>query len=150
MSGRAAEQKLAAELSAKQQFAAHQSEVVSTIKMVGLSMRMWAGDNNGLYPTHILDMTNELSLKRDDSGNSNSKIGNVDLFLFDYPNVTGFVQDHPNIVAGREQMARQAPDGTWQRIYLFADGSVQVATSFNGDFSGWEKANTYIPPAAGN
>ena len=143
---RAAEQKLAAELSAKQQFAAHQSEVINTTKMVGLAMRIWAGDNNGLYPTNIMDMTNELALKPDASGNINFKIGNVDLFSFDYPNVNGFVQDHPNIVAGREQMARQAPDGTWQRIYLFADGSVQTATSFNGDFSGWEKANTYIPP----
>jgi RNA polymerase sigma factor (sigma-70 family) len=143
---RAAEQKLAAELSAKEQFHAHQAEVVNTTKMVGLAMRIWAGDNNGLYPTNIMDMTNELALKPDASGNISSKMGNVDLFSFDYPNVNGFVQDHPNIVAGREQMARQAPDGTWQRIYLFADGSVQIATSFNGDFSGWEKANTYIPP----
>jgi len=43
-------------------------------------------------------------------------------------------------------LARQMPDGAWQRIYLFADGSVQTATSYNGDFSGWERANTYVPP----
>jgi len=47
----------------------------------------------------------------------------------------------------RERLARQAPDGTWQRAYGFADGSVQIATSYDGNFDAWEKANTYIPPA---
>jgi hypothetical protein len=46
----------------------------------------------------------------------------------------------------RERLARQAPDGTWQRIYGFADGSVQTATSYDGNFDAWEKANTYSPP----
>jgi RNA polymerase sigma factor (sigma-70 family) len=144
---RVAEQKLAAEISARQQFVGHQTETMNAAKQVGLAMRIWANDNNGLYPTNLLDLTNELALHTDASGAINFQIGNVDLFSFEYPNVNGFVQDHPNIVAGREHLARQAPDGTWQRIYLFGDGSVQTATSFNGDFSGWEKANTFIPPA---
>jgi hypothetical protein len=143
---RAAEQKLAAELSAKEQFNAHPTAVINTSKFVGLAMRVWSGDNSGLYPTNIVDLTNELALRPDASGNYNFKLGDVDLFSFEYLNVNGLVNDHPNAVAMRERLARQAPDGTWQRIYGFADGSVQTATSFNGDFSGWEKANTYIPP----
>jgi len=144
---RAAERKLSAELSATQRFGAHQTETINAAKQVGLAMRVWSVDNNGLFPTSILQMTNELSLRPDASGNINFKIGNIDLFSFEFPNVNGLVQEHPNAVAGRERLARQSPDGTWQRIYLFADGSVQTASSFNGDFTGWEKANTYIPPA---
>ena len=143
---RAAEQKLAAELSAKDKFTAHQQEAINALKEVGLAMRIWATDNNGMYPTNLDQMTNELSLHPDASGHINFELRNVDLFSFEYPDVNGIVQDHPNAVAGRERLARQAPDVTWQRIYLFADGSVQTASSFNGDFSGWEKANTYIPP----
>jgi RNA polymerase sigma factor (sigma-70 family) len=144
---RAAEQKLAAEISTKEQFAAHQREVINAAKQVGLAMRIWSGDNNGLYPTDIMDMTNELSLHPDAAGRIDYKVGNVELYAFEFPNVNGLVEDHPNAVAGRERLAHQAPDGTWQRIYLFADGSVQTATTVNGDFSVWEKANTYSPPA---
>jgi hypothetical protein len=115
--------------------------------MVGLAMRIWSGDNNGLYPTNIEAMTNELALHPDESGRVIYQLGHTDLWSFDYPDVNGILKDHPNAVAGRERMARQAPDGSWRRLYLFADGSVQTATSFNGDFSGWEKANTYVPPA---
>jgi prepilin-type processing-associated H-X9-DG protein len=50
------------------------------------------------------------------------------------------------MVVLRERIARQAPDGTWSRIYLFADGSVQIATSYDGNFDAWEKANTYSTP----
>ena len=47
----------------------------------------------------------------------------------------------------RERLPRQAPDGTWTRLYGLADGSVQTATSYDGNFDAWEKVNTYTPPA---
>jgi RNA polymerase sigma factor (sigma-70 family) len=136
---RAAKQKLAAELDAKEQFTAHQENVINTTKFVGLAMRLFSMNNNGTYPTNVIQLTNSLNT-------TNFVVAGIDLFSFEYPDVNGLVQDHPNAVAMRERLARQAPDGTWQRIYGFTDGSVQTATSFNGDFSGWEKANTYIPP----
>ena len=46
----------------------------------------------------------------------------------------------------RERLARQAPDGTWTRLYGLADGSVQTATSYDGNFDAWEKVNTYTLP----
>ncbi len=136
---RAAKQKLAAELDAKEQFTAHQENVINTTKFVGLAMRLFSMNNNGTYPTNVIQLTNSLNT-------TNFVVAGIDLFSFEYPDVNGLVPDHPNAVAMRERLARQAPDGTWQRIYGFTDGSVQTATSFNGDFSGWEKANTYIPP----
>ena len=53
---------------------------------------------------------------------------------------------HPDMVEMRERLARQAPDGTWNRIYGLADGSVQTAASNDGNFAAWEKVNTYSPP----
>jgi hypothetical protein len=49
------------------------------------------------------------------------------------------------MVTLRARLSRQAPDGTWKRIYTFADGSVQTATSHDGNFDDWEKQNTYSP-----
>jgi hypothetical protein len=57
--------------------------------------------------------------------------------------------DHPQMVELRERMARQAPDGTWSRIYGLADGSVHIATSYDGNFEAWEKVNTEMPPPQG-
>jgi len=36
-------------------------------------------------------------------------------------------------------LARQASDGTWKRIYGFADGRVVTARSHDGNFDTWEK-----------
>jgi hypothetical protein len=50
------------------------------------------------------------------------------------------------MVMFRERIAQQAPDGTWHRIYGFADGSVHTAVSYDGNFDNWEKVNTTPPP----
>jgi hypothetical protein len=34
---------------------------VNNMKQIGLAARLWAGDNNGIYPTNFICMTNELS-----------------------------------------------------------------------------------------
>ena len=52
------------------------------------------------------------------------------------------------LVVFREKTARLAPDGIWYRIYgLFGfNKSVVTATSSDGNFDDWEKANTCQPP----
>jgi RNA polymerase sigma factor (sigma-70 family) len=134
-----AEQKLATALSAKAQFASHQSAAINAAKQIGLAMRVFSVDHENQFPTNFLQLTNEL-------GNSFS-IHGIELYSFEFANAGAVSLDHPNMVELRERLARQAPDGTWQRIYGFADGSVQTATSFDGNFDAWEKANTYSPPA---
>jgi RNA polymerase sigma factor (sigma-70 family) len=139
-----AEQKLATALSAKAQFASHQSATTSAAKQVCLAMRVFSMDNENQFPTNFLQITNEL-------GNSFSFQG-IDLFGFDFVNAGAVkVQDqtfveHPNTVQLRERLARQAPDGTWDRVYGFVDGRVVTATLYDGNFDAWEKANTYSPP----
>ena len=139
-----AEQKLATALSAKAQFASHQSATMNAAKQVGLAMRVFSIDHENQFPTNFLQITNEL-------GNSFT-IQGIDVFSFDFVNAGAVkLQDqtfveHPNTVQLRERRARQAPDGTWNRVYGFVDGRVETATSYDGNFDAWEKANTYSPP----
>jgi hypothetical protein len=120
------------------------------MKMLSLAMRIHASDNDGTFTNDILQLTNEL-------GTGFSKI-EKDLFDFDFINGSliklnpkdGTILGPSNMVQLREHLARQAPDGTWRRIYVFADGSVVTVTSINGSFETWEKENTDIPPIGQN
>jgi hypothetical protein len=111
--------------------------------MLGLDMRLYARDHDNQFPT------NRLYKLADDYGPTNLLQNIPPLELIDVGLTKQNSQsqpDHPSMVVVRERLARQAPDGTWSRIYLFADGSVQTATSYDGNFDAWEKANTYAPP----
>jgi RNA polymerase sigma factor (sigma-70 family) len=134
-----AEQKLATALSAKAQFSKHETATVNNMKQLGLAMRVYAMGNNGQFPTNVESLKAELPPKN---------FG--DYFDFEFVNV-GVARsidnpEHANMLELRERIARQAPDGTWHRIYGLADGSVQIATSYDGNFDAWEKANTTPPP----
>jgi hypothetical protein len=117
------------------------------MKMLTLAMRFYATDNNGIFTNNLALMTNQL-------GNTFDAVQQAS-YGFDFVNV-GAVKLNPkdgtltgpdNSVQFREHLARQAPDGTWRRTYVFADGRVIVANTIDGNFDAWEKANTYIPPA---
>ena len=141
-----AAQKLAAVLSAKAQFTAHETATMNDMKQLGLAMRLFANDNGGQFPTNIDEqLKNSLPRSLPNWGN---------FYGFDFVNA-GVVKlnlqdqtffEHSNTVQLRERLARQAPDGTWNRVYGFVDGSVQTAASYDGNFDAWEKANTYSPP----
>jgi RNA polymerase sigma factor (sigma-70 family) len=147
---KAAEQKLAELLSVKTQFAKSQSTMVSNAKEVGLAMLLFAVDNGDRLPTDFLQITNQLG--------GYDKLSKMGVYEFDLLNVgtDGHVDGinvknlansaHPDMVVLRERMARQSPDGSWNRIYGYLDGRVVVATSYDGNFDAWEKANTYTPP----
>jgi RNA polymerase sigma factor (sigma-70 family) len=141
-----AEQNLTAALSVQAKFAAIESTNIDAIKYLGLAMRIYAGDHNNQFPS------NEIALYKtaqDFDGNTNLL---QELPAIEYLN-TGAAKfisqntlEYPNMVMVRERIARQAPDGMWHRAYLFADGSEHIATSYDGNFDAWEKANTYSPP----
>ena len=138
-----AEQKLAASLSVKAQFESNQIQIVNTAKYLGLDMRTYAGEHDNQYPTNspyqLAASYGDTNLLQNIPPLDFINVGLIKLNSENEP-------DHPSMVLIRERLARQAPDGTWQRIYGFADGSVQMATSYDGNFDAWEKANTYSPP----
>jgi RNA polymerase sigma factor (sigma-70 family) len=139
-----AEGKLAALQSAREQFATYQNNAINAAKEIGLAARIYSGDNGGQFPTNLLQLGSELVPQ---TNNNTWTLHGVDLWSFDFMNIGQVTQDHPNMVMLRERLPRQAPDGTWTRLYGLADGSVQTATSYDGNFDAWEKVNTYTPPA---
>jgi hypothetical protein len=138
-----AEHELAASFSVKTQFESNQTQIVNAAKYLGLDMRIYAGDHDNQYPTNspyqLAASYGDTNLLQNVPSLEFINVGLIKLNSENEP-------DHPSMVLIRERLARQAPDGTWQRIYGFADGSVQTATSYDGNFEAWEKANTYSPP----
>jgi RNA polymerase sigma factor (sigma-70 family) len=141
-----AEQKLSAALSAQAKFTTSESATINAMKYLGLDMRIYAGDHGNQYPTN----DNLYQLAKDYDSNTNLL---QDIPAIEYKNIGVKLNpkneqpDYPNMVVIRERIVRQAPDGTWHRIYGFADGRVVPAISNDGNFDAWEKVNTYSPPA---
>ena len=99
-------------------------------------LRVFAGNHDNQYPTNLAQLSDQLG---------GFSVGGVELFAFNLVNTGNGWFDHPNAVALRQRVAQQTVNGTWERIYAFADGSVQTALSNDGNFDAWEKVNTYAP-----
>jgi hypothetical protein len=132
-----AEQSLAALRSAQNQFSAREREGINNLKMIGLAMHLYQNDHQQ-FPTNVEQLTNELG--------GLSLMGKMDVYAFDFVNSGSLSLDYPRMVAAREKFARQAPDGSWRRLYCLVDGSVQTAITMDGNFDAWEKINTTLPP----
>ncbi|MEI9866517.1 MAG: sigma factor-like helix-turn-helix DNA-binding protein [Limisphaerales bacterium] len=117
-------------------------QTINAAKYLGLAMRISAGDNNDQYPTNFNQITNELA------GVTNQTQGLDPRDALEFVNA-GIANEHyPQMLILREITPRQAPDGKWERVYGFADGSVQTITSNDGSFDTWEKEQQqYNPPA---
>ena len=139
---RDAQKKLEDELSAAAQFTKHEQATMSATKQLELALRLFLADNSDNFPTNILQLKNELGGK--------FTIDGIDLYSLEFIHGGTDRAGHANTIEFRERLARQAPDGTWKRIYGFSDGSVQTATSNDGNFDAWEKANTYAPQPSQN
>ncbi len=67
----------------------------------------------------------------------------TDVFVHDASGVTLNPEFKHRLVVCREKIPRQGPDGIWYRIYGVVDlgGNLIEATSRDGNFDAWEKAN---------
>lgn len=79
----------------------------------------------------------------------NGEVNGVPLDLFEFhPHEREIGLSEPGLTLLREKQARRLPDGTWERIYSLADGSVQRINRANGDFSDFERGRTATPANA--
>lgn len=107
---------------------------VEAMKQLGLAARIYATDNEERFPKLFEDMKNELS---------NGLPGNMSLERFEFmPHERVISELEPEMILFREKEARKMPDGTWNRAYTMADGSVQQRNSPTPDFTEWEKEHT--------
>lgn len=117
----------------------HCVDAVNAAKQIGLAMRIYQGDHNDQFATNVDQI-------HDDLGGVTNFLGGVSLYDFELVNIGGLRFDYPQMVMFREKKPVQATNGRWYRVYGFVDGSVQRATSDDGNFDAWEKQNTYMPP----
>jgi hypothetical protein len=120
--------------SVQAKFDSNQVYMVNAMKQLGLAVRLYANDHGDLYATNFDQIANELGEYERGGLYKNPILTNVD-----FVNVGVVNGQHPQMILFRERQARQAPDGTWHRIYGLSDGSVQTATSPAGNFDAWEK-----------
>lgn len=105
---------------------------VNAAKILGVAVRVWANDNNNVFPTNFASISNELG----------TGLGDFPVETFEMVNSGKTSVQTPGAVFARERDPRPAAQGGWERVYLLCDGSVQVAHSPDGNFDGWEQSNT--------
>src|ERR1035437_6465631 len=114
-------------------------QTINATKYVALAMRMYAADNNDQYPTNL-----DLTLRYLNSGYTNGW-GGISINSFEMINIGSINQRYPQMLMLRELTPRQAPDGTWERVYGLADGSVQTISGNERDFADYEKQHSPPP-----
>jgi len=127
-------------------FSQHRLHTVNAAKMIGIAFRIYANDNNNQFPTNFAQCSNELA-------KTTNFFGDVPLETFELVNAGKVSDQLPWAFMFREQTPRQSPEGGWSRVYGLADGSVQKATSPDGNFDTWEQnweQNHAGPASAGS
>lgn len=121
---------------------------VNALKIIGSACYLYAKSNDNVFPTSFAQIQKELDLQGPGfSGGIEHGVGTNSFEFVDYGTPMTMVTNSrgklavpvPYLILAREKQARQMPDGTWWRDYLFFDGSVQQAQSKDGNFDTWEK-----------
>jgi len=75
-----------------------------------------------------------------------NELNEMDTDRFEFvKHIREVTESEPQLILFREIDPRQLPDGFWDRLYAFADGSVQNKGSPNGDFSAFEQEHMAKP-----
>jgi RNA polymerase sigma factor (sigma-70 family) len=113
-------------------------KAINNSKQIGLAMKLFAGDNNGAFPTNLIQVVGD---SKELPQSWTNVIGNFELV-----NVGMTDGQYPQAISIREKFPRQTPDGQWERIYELADGSAWYQTSDDGNFDAYEQQHAIPPP----
>ena len=107
-----------------------------------LALINYANQNRGQFPTNLA--VAEPSLV-DEASNRNLA---MDQFEVVYEGSLNDLTDPANAIIVREREPRQTPNGTWKKVYGFADGSSRTIENKDGNFEAWEQEHLPQPMAA--
>ena len=119
------------------------------LKHVGVACRIYAANNGGFLPTNFSQIQDELSnyVEFPPGVGTNS----FEFLNYGQPLTT----NSPGYsFLAQEAQPIQYPSGKWHRVYLLADGSVQIGVSDDGNFDAWEQqwiqqqAQKFVPPVS--
>jgi len=103
-----------------------------------LAFIMFAGDNQGQFPTNFAQASAYLK-----DGDLDQIKTNFDIAY--QGSITNVVNPSATIVL-KEKQAWQALNGSWMKTYGFADGHAEVHREPSGNFDDWESKHTASPP----
>jgi RNA polymerase sigma factor (sigma-70 family) len=106
-------------------------QAINNSKQIELAMRIFANDNNNLFPTNLSQLVG-------DSKELPQSWTNI-IDNFELVNVGVPLLQYPEVIAIREKIPRQSPDGKWDRVYGLADGSAWDQISVDGNFENYEQ-----------
>jgi hypothetical protein len=139
------------QLAPEDQFQLHQMHMVNAMKQLALGMRIYEGDHNGQLPTNLDQLIQSGDLGSVTNGFTFTYVAGVPDVIgmenFELMNVGQVSDSTPGTLMIRERIPRQSPDGPWQRVYAFADGSVQSLSSNDGNFDNYEAQHSSAPPS---
>jgi RNA polymerase sigma factor (sigma-70 family) len=130
-------QNQAIQISPQDQFRLNQFHATDDLKQLGLAMRVFSGDHNGQFATNFFQLNDELG--------GEAMVTNF-MSKYEFVNAGLVNLSMPDDIIFREQNSHKDPSGAWERIYTFADGSVQTQYSDDGNFDAYEKQHTIPPP----
>lgn len=113
-------------------------------KYLGLAIIEYSIDHQGLYPTNF-DQVNQYLL------HSRGEIGTItnlspNNFEMVFKGLQNQITNGSRTILLREIPGRKLYNGTWQRVYIFADGSGKGVNRDDGNFDAWENEWTNPPP----
>jgi RNA polymerase sigma factor (sigma-70 family) len=125
-------------LPTKAEYEWYKTNTINTMKWLGLDMKEYAADHNDNYATNFNQLEEVVH------SFTNYPIGTNSVEFVNAGLVSG---DYPRMIMFRELTPRKTPNGKWERIYGFADGSVWTETSEDGNFDAFERQHTVSPSA---
>jgi RNA polymerase sigma factor (sigma-70 family) len=133
-----------AQLAPEDQYQLHQMHMTTAMKQVALAIRIYEGDNNMQAPTNLDQLARYLEPNTNGFSYTYT-VGNPDFIgmdNFELMNVGSVNINLPLMLMIRERTPRRNPNGEWERIYAFADGSVQTINSDDGNFDVYERQHS--------
>src|SRR6202453_1758295 len=133
-----------AQLAPEDQYQLHQMHMTSAMKQVALAIRIYEGDNNMQAPTNLDQLARYLA-PNTNGFSFTYTVGNPDFIgmdNFELMNVGMVNINLPYTLEIRERTPHQNLNGEWERIYAFADGSVQTINSSDGNFDAFERQHS--------
>jgi RNA polymerase sigma factor (sigma-70 family) len=122
------------------------TRTVNAQKHLALAAKVYSIQHQDRLPTTFEELKPFLGEALNILGEALSPDGTVAGVSFDplefQPHERDIYGFEPRLILLRERNARQLPDGTWERIYSLADGSVHRKKRSNGDFSDFEREGT--------
>jgi hypothetical protein len=126
-------------LGAEEQRQQISSLAADAMVQVTAAARAFLAANNDRFPTNLAQCQDFLPARF---------AGSLGLEAFELVPNAPRDDTRPFLLLLRERVPRKAADGTWGRIYSYADGSVGEVISVDGNYDDWEKAQTGDAPSS--